>query len=92
MNLREVVFKKCAECGRELPEKDIMPSGLCTKCSFDLITAFLQFPRRVAQRIHDIQGGEHNTPCFSTGKKGTCGQVNCEWQEICDSGVIENVL
>ena len=85
MNLREVVFKKCAECGRELPEKDIMPSGLCTGCSLKLIEIFLLTPDKITEKIRAHQRREHNDPCFGTGKKETCvWRKDCEWQSICD--------
>ena len=72
MALREVAFKKCAECGRELPEKDIMPSGLCTGCSLKLIEIFLLTPDKITEKIRAHQRREHNDPCFGTGKKETC--------------------
>ena len=92
MNLREVVFKKCAECGRELPEKDIMPSGLCTGCSLKLIEIFLLTPDKITEKIRAHQRREHNDPCFGTSKKEICGQIHCEWQSICDQGVAETAV
>ena len=84
MSFLEETYLTCLGCGDSFNSKDIMPSGLCVNCSFVLIAAFLRIPEKVIKEIHNIQRREHNNPCFSTGKKETCGQVKCEWWEICD--------
>ncbi|MDD5295001.1 MAG: hypothetical protein PHP21_03750 [Patescibacteria group bacterium] len=61
-----------------------MPSGLCTRCSFDLLNAFRKIPETVTKNIHNIQNREGNPVCFNKGLKIRCIQKNCEWQEICD--------
>ena len=84
MNIKD---RHCSECGKSFERKDILPSGLCRKCSEDLIHLYSLMPRVVIGKIHTIQLAERNTPCFNTGEKNGCGQGHCEWQDICDKGV-----
>jgi len=36
-----------------------------------------------AEMVRAMQEHEGNTPCFQTGAKETCGQLECMWREDC---------
>ena len=80
---------QCAECRIFFEKKDILPSGLCRKCSRDLIRLFSLKPKIAIIKIHERQSGEGNTPCFNLGGRNGCGHDDCEWQDICDQGIVE---
>ena len=82
----------CKECGTSLDAEKIGKSGLCPNCIKNLKEVFKLSPEKIIARIHTIQGGEGNTPCFNTGKKVDCGQENCEWQDICDIETVDSTV
>ena len=74
----------CKECGAFILTKNILPSGLCSRCSKNLAALFSFKPQVATEEIRSIQSAEGNTPCFNTGEKNGCGQGHCEWQNIYD--------